>query len=278
MAHACSYRLALSFLLVGFGGATHAQVVCGPLTCTVAPDPAPYGSPITLSVTNTSTAVVWFPTTCLTSAIAQGSPTGPIVRRFGCFFRMTPMQPGQQRIAVWDQTDDMGSPVPPGTYYFGVGGPSPCWVPVQINGCQPGSVQNYGTTCGPSACGTLTGTPRLSARTCPALGSTLRLSATGLACAISGPAVPTLLVLGVSRSTWGGVPLPLPLPGGCFLNTSIDVQIPLNPPRATVDFDFTLPNQSFLRGQMLFAQVVQFDTVSSVARLLTTDAVALTLY
>src|SRR6186713_1321487 len=99
----------------------HAQstMSCGPLQVSVSPDPAPYGQRIVLTLTNPSGGgPVYLPSSCAWVAVHQGSPSGPVVTVVGCADTMTLIPPGASMSQAWDQEEDWGAQVAPGTYYF----------------------------------------------------------------------------------------------------------------------------------------------------------------
>lgn len=93
------------------------------LDVTVTPNPAPMGTPITLSVL-ASLPNQFTLGGCLVTEIRQGTPTGPTVRFFPCTFlgvAIPQCGPGAvPRTLSWNQTGAgaFAGQVPPGDYYF----------------------------------------------------------------------------------------------------------------------------------------------------------------
>ena len=107
---------------------------------------------------------------------------------------------------------------------------------------------SFGTACAGSA-----GSPRLEAMNLPWLGGEWRLRLAPLP-----PAGPTALLLGASRSSWRGLPLPLPLDtlgmAGCTLFVAADLAMPLANVAGSAAVVVPIPDLPALAGQALFEQ------------------------
>jgi hypothetical protein len=124
-----------------------------------------------------------------------------------------------------------------------------------MRGTVPGS-STFGSPCR----GTLAGAPRIGMRD--------RAPATGLRIHLSGaePGAPALLLLGLSRTNFGSVPLPLPLDpfgfAGCLLHVAPDVGFPFSAGRAGNDAGYAgldLPvTLASTGGFEVFAQWIGF--------------------
>jgi hypothetical protein len=136
--------------MLAFSSAPAAQQAsCIPgVTASVDPPCAPLGSTVTLSVHNGTSQPLLLPSSCLWQAIFSGTCGGPIIHVPYCLDILVFIFPGETRTALWDQRDQDGNQVPPGTYVFSV--PDLCCVPFTVcGGCtQPpfkyGEV-SYGT-------------------------------------------------------------------------------------------------------------------------------------
>ncbi|MBK9388050.1 MAG: hypothetical protein IPN34_24800 [Planctomycetes bacterium] len=103
------------------------------------------------------------------------------------------------------------------------------------------------------------------------LGSSLRVGTPG-----------AWLMLGLSNSSWGGIPLPLPLDPlgltGCELGTSIELSL-----SAPVDgaggsrWDLALPADALLLGAAFYGQILGMDPGTNAAGLVTSRSLALTI-
>lgn len=102
---------------------------------------------------------------------------------------------------------------------------------------------------GPASCGAGAGTIQW-AGSWPGLGVTTDITlVNGL------PGAPAILAIGSSDFSWGGLPLPLSLPGGCSLLVSPDQTLPTTTDAAgDASFTFVVPNDPALSGLIMFGQ------------------------
>lgn len=206
-------------------GLLHAQstMSCGSLQVSVSPDPAPYGRQIVLTLTNPG-GTAYLPSSCAWFAVHQGSPTGPVVTGVGCSDTVTLLPPFASMSQAWNQEEDWGAQVAPGTYYFEVNHPiftRPCFAPVQVASCPSGAFSSFGTGCGKGKCftsGIDIGPLVLAPQTCPQIGTTFEVGLSHGDCV-----APAALIMGASNTAWGALPLPLDLGSGCLLYVSPDV-------------------------------------------------------
>ena len=102
-----------------------AQVPCGPpdgVTVTVDPPVAAVGEPINITLTNNSGTLIEIPSGCLWATVfPNDSCSGPPVLNLPCLPVITPIPSGTSLSMAWDQKDDSGQQVPPGTYSTTVG-------------------------------------------------------------------------------------------------------------------------------------------------------------
>lgn len=107
-------------------------------------------------------------------------------------------------------------------------------------------------------CRTTLPAPDLTLSARPVLGSTPQLVMRALAVG-----APTAIVLGVSDTALGGVPLPLALGAfgipACVLWTSLEVALPLSPGASFLQVPWTLPADANLIGARIFLQLAQVD-------------------
>lgn len=120
------------------------------LCVTVAPDPAPQGSTITVTAHAKSATALYTPDGCLVQSIHSGTPNGPSV--IGYFCITIPVQiPGcgtaTPRTFTWNQLDSNGAQATPGLYWFRImhtssmfGAAQTEWHCVTISGPTPGPV------------------------------------------------------------------------------------------------------------------------------------------
>jgi hypothetical protein len=88
------------------------------------------------------------------------------------------------------------------------------------------------------------------------------------------PLTSSVLVLGTNDQAWGPLALPLSMPGGCLLNTSVDVQIwGVTDGQGNVAFARPIPNNPAISGVFVFGQWVQVGPAS----LATSDALSVLL-
>ena len=94
--------------------------VCGQgLSATISPNPAPQGSPIT--ITYEASTMVYLSNGCGLTSVHQGSPAGPAVYTpFICTLQIILLGPGLPASVQWQGLDNSGNPVAPGTYYVRV--------------------------------------------------------------------------------------------------------------------------------------------------------------
>jgi hypothetical protein len=95
----------------------------------------------------------------------------------------------------------------------------------------------------------------------PVVGTTMNLQVSN----VPGIFVPALGAMGVSRSTWLGLPLPFELTPagipGCLLHQSADVTIALGAPAGTglVPWPIAIPNNPLLLGSELYFQALTLE-------------------
>lgn len=74
--------------------------------------------------------------------------------------------------------------------------------------------------------------------------------------------------LGVSNTTWGGIPLPVALGNGCFLNVALNVAVGVpvpgtGPGTGTCSVTLPIPNDPTLQGAKLYAQWLVSDVAAA---------------
>jgi hypothetical protein len=75
------------------------------------------------------------------------------------------------------------------------------------------------------------------------------------------PAVPALLFFAFSNTTWGPVPLPIALPGGCSALTSMDLNFgAVTDAQGEASIQLMLPNDPNLTGLSLYTQFLAIDS------------------
>lgn len=118
----------------------------------------------------------------------------------------------------------------------------------------PIGVATFGSAC-PTASGSL---PRIGSTGSPNIGTALDLNLSQVP-----PALPALLFLGISNTTWSGVPLPLDLGlvgmPGCDLLVSVEASIAaittaVGPGQGAASATLSIPNNGALVGLSLYAQ------------------------
>jgi len=139
----------LAFFLAGAfaftAESTQAQLPasCIPgVTATVEPACAPQGVPVLLTVHNGSALPIVLPSSCLWQAVFDGVCGGPFVTIPFCLWTLTFIPPGESMSSWWDQRDQDGNQVPPGTYVFSV--PDTCCVPFEVCGTCEEPPHKYG--------------------------------------------------------------------------------------------------------------------------------------
>jgi hypothetical protein len=96
-----------------------AQVPCSSqgVTATISPQFAAPGQVVVVTLTNGTNQVINLPSSCTYSAVYPGGAcSGTPVLAPLCLAVITPIQPGQSHSMPWDQRDNVGQPVPAGTY------------------------------------------------------------------------------------------------------------------------------------------------------------------
>jgi hypothetical protein len=94
---------------------TGAQSVGGSFS----PNPARPGDTISFSATDSTG--LGFAFACEWYIVHQGAPDGPKIQLFdGCSAQISSVGAHEALVAVWDQTDRLGNPVPAGKYWFEV--------------------------------------------------------------------------------------------------------------------------------------------------------------
>lgn len=126
---------------------------------------------------------------------------------------------------------------------------------------QSAKVNYFGLGCGPTP---PFGTPRIEVLAPPRIGALVPIACNDLfardlggGCFWGGLA---FLAFGASATKWGGLPLPVTLPGiltqqyPCFIWSSVDVLLPWTLTYGPTTTQITLPNDPALIGQRLYAQ------------------------
>jgi hypothetical protein len=102
-------------------GAATAQCGMPDVVVSVTPRIAAPGQPFTVTLTNKTTQTITLPTACTFQVVhSGGSCGGTAVYTPICAGVLTPIPPDGSESMVWNQTDDLGMPVPVGTYSFQV--------------------------------------------------------------------------------------------------------------------------------------------------------------
>jgi hypothetical protein len=131
-----------------------------------------------------------------------------------------------------------------------------------------GSPATY-VTFGPGCAGSL-GVPSLVPLGLPRLGATLERTVTKVSFRSA------VLLLGTSRTTWAGAPLPLALNfvgmPGCELRVSVDLKIPITGNGAFVGHTLAIPDLVHLLGLAFYEQAIVFDLAVNQANLVLSDA------
>ncbi len=260
------------FVLVAsslFAPGIGAQTACGNFLATVAPNPAPYGQPVTVTLTNLGGATELMPSPCAFESIdlvGGGTVFTPV-----CLGVVVPVPPGGQVIQVWDQKGNCEDQVDPGLYSIAVNPPAggPCFLPLTISPCPAGAISRFGAGCNSGI--VCFSPPSLSADDCSEIGTTITLRlGNGFV------TTPALLGLGVSNTSWGGIPLPLNLGSGCSLLVSLDVLLPttLSSDTGLALFSVQIPADPLLVGQTVYAQAA---TITAGAVLGATNGLAITI-
>lgn len=131
-----------------------------------------------------------------------------------------------------------------------------------------GSTTVFGTACAGS-----NGTPSTSASGFPRLGGHVLYSSVG-----GPPAMPAVMYLGASKTTWNGIPLPLDLgflgAGGCRVLTDPTLGVPLATNAAgNVSQGLTMPSDVGMLGQSFHVQFWILDPPANRLGLITTRGV-----
>lgn len=120
-----------------------------------------------------------------------------------------------------------------------------------------GLFQEFGTGCTGSA-----GVPRVSSSTFPDLGNVMTIDVTGVA-----PGQLGTLFFGSSSTTWGAIPLPVPLDAvgftGCSIYVSLDSGVPLATGAGAPSLGFTIPNTAALIGSAFYVQYACTDPLAN---------------
>ncbi len=265
--------LSLLFLLVALSvlaPGVQAQTACGNFLATVSPNPVAYGQPVSVTLTNVGATTELMPSSCAFESISLvGGPGGPVFTP-SCLAIVVPVPPGGQVVQVWDQKGNCDDQVDPGLYDITVnplaGGP--CTLPLTISPCPAGAISGFGAGCNSGFI--CFSPPNLSAEDCPQIGTTITLRLGN-----GAATTPALLALGVSNSSWMGIPLPLDLGLGCFLLVSPDVLLTTG----TNDlgralFPVQIPADPLLVGQTVYAQAATLGAGNNLAA---TNGLALTI-
>jgi hypothetical protein len=102
-------------LLAALALATGAQNISGEFS----PNPVAPGVPVTLTITDATGAGLNLSSSCTWFTIHQGTQAGPVVPLgIFCPAVIVPVPPNGSFSFTWDQTDDTGSLVAPGLYWF----------------------------------------------------------------------------------------------------------------------------------------------------------------
>lgn len=99
-------------------GLAAAAVSAQTVSVQFSPNPAPPGTPVTITGTDATGQGLTLPSPCGWVRIYQGSQTGPFVGPLvGCIQVLVPVAPNGSFSLQWDQQDQNGRNVPPGTYW-----------------------------------------------------------------------------------------------------------------------------------------------------------------
>jgi hypothetical protein len=119
------------------------QATCIPgVTAWVDPPCAPQGTTVTLTLHNGSQQFLLLPSSCLWQLVFKDTCGGPIVNLPYCLSVLTFVPPGESMSSTWDQRDQDGNQVPPGTYVFSVA--DTCCVPFTVCGACATPPAKYG--------------------------------------------------------------------------------------------------------------------------------------
>lgn len=120
----------------------------------------------------------------------------------------------------------------------------------------PATFVTSGTACAGSA-----GAPELEAKTLPWIGDVFELEASPVG------ALPTLVSIGFSKTSWGAFSLPLPLAGagasGCTLYCGLDVIGPAFASGGLARISLPVPNVASLIGGRMFHQALVVDAAAN---------------
>jgi len=133
--------LVLPSLAVPAASAQEASCVPG-VTAWVEPACAPQGETVTLTVHNGTEEFLVLPSSCLWQAVFADVCGGPFVIVPYCLHVLTLIPPGESLSSTWDQRDQDGNQVPPGTYVFSVH--DLCCVPFTVCGTCLSPPAKYG--------------------------------------------------------------------------------------------------------------------------------------
>jgi hypothetical protein len=97
-----------------------AAVLCGQVSVTVGPSPAPVGAPIAITVANDTNAGIFLANPC---PYHVRNSTGATIYSPICIQIIVNIAPGEVFTTLWPQVDDSGTQVPPGTYFVDVNFP-----------------------------------------------------------------------------------------------------------------------------------------------------------
>ena len=108
-------RRVLLVALSALAAPAGAQAIAGSFS----PNPVAPGVPFTLTITDATGQGLTLSSPCTWFQIHQGAQTGPFVSiNVACPAVLVPVPPNGTYAFTWDQRDDTGQLVPPGTYWF----------------------------------------------------------------------------------------------------------------------------------------------------------------
>lgn len=237
--------------------AASAQVICQPgLVVEFIPKVPVVGEPILVSLKNNSPNTFTLPGPCVFQRIRTNNCSGTTVFTVNCTPSPLPLTPGSMFLGFWDQRDDNGMFVPPGTYAFDVqfaSGPG-CCPTVTIGSCP--APEPYGA--GDPGSGQFI--PDLSASGSTAVGGALSLTiSNGLGGALTG------LFIGL-QPAFINAPFGTFLvdPGPPLLQVYFPLGGTLNQPGAgTITFPASIPNNTNLVGLSVYMQALVQDANAS---------------
>lgn len=164
----------MKFVPVALAAALLAGDLSAQIDVTVSPANAAPGQTVTVTLKNNSSQTYTLPTLCVFTSVHETGCGAPSVLSLFCGGSLVPVGPGQTKTQTWDQTDDFGGPVGPGTYAFKGFIYDPSFT--KVNFCAQVEVSSCPTPpthYGPASAGTGGVTPKLGHRGEPKVGNSL---------------------------------------------------------------------------------------------------------